>query len=144
MMEKNRNWKAGLLGVLGSLTVFTSSASASVIATIDLEGASINTTSWYLLDSGVTFKEKGLDRNNMVMPYLSTWTPSGTGSSLKLQANPYTTGEKQRNEFYAARDQPFGEWRYNGFQIGIPSGTALPSNWVVLSIICESVTLTVL
>ncbi|GLX66999.1 heparin lyase I family protein [Paenibacillus glycanilyticus] len=131
-MAIKRKWTLGMLGLVSSVTIFASVASASIIANIDVEGASINSTSWDLTDSGVTFEEKELDRNNMVMPYFSTWTPSGTGSSLKLQANPYTAGEKQRNEYYAARNQPFGEWRYNGFQIGIPSDSALPTNWVVL------------
>jgi hypothetical protein len=131
-MKSNKKWTVGIVGVLSAMCILTVPVSASVFSTIDLEGASINATNWDILDSGVTFKEKGLDHNNMVAPYLSTWTPSGTGKSLKLQANPYTTGEKQRNEFYVARDQPFGEWRYNGFQIGIPSDTVLPTNWIVL------------
>lgn len=132
MKSKNYKRLASLLGLASALAMFTMTASASVSAVIDLEGASIHATTWDLTDSGVTFKEKNLERYNLAAPFLSTWTRSGTGSSLKLQANSYS-GEKQRVEYYAVRDQPFAQWRYCGFEIGLHSGTVLPTNWVVLS-----------
>jgi hypothetical protein len=118
--------------VVIAFALSSTAAIAALYNTIDLEGASIQ-SNWNLIDSGVTYQEKNLDRNQVVQPFLSTWTPSGTGNSLKFQHNPYTASAVQRTEYYVARNQPLDSWRYVGYQFLIPSGTTLPSNWVVLT-----------
>jgi hypothetical protein len=121
-----------LLSALAAATIYDMPASASLTHNIDLEGASIN--GWDIVDSGITYKEKNLDRNLMYAPYLSTWTPSGTGSSIKYEAQPSTvSGGKQRTEHYVVKKEPFNQWRYVGFHIGLPADAVVPSDWVVLS-----------
>jgi hypothetical protein len=129
------NWKKKLAVMSVILGVFALSGTAVLAAlynTVDLEGASIQ-TNWDLIDSGVTYQEKNLDHNQVVKPFLSTWTPSGTGHSLKFQHNPYTSSLVQRTEYYIAQNQSFNNWRYVGYDFLIPAGTTLPVNWVIIT-----------
>jgi hypothetical protein len=130
-MKVNKKMVSSLFSLVLGTFVFVSAVHAAAIRTIDLESATIE-ADWDLVDSGVTITEKKLEHNNVTKPFLSTYTPSGTGFSLKFQHNPYT-GTKQRTEYYLAPYETFSSWKYMGYQLAVPTSSALPEDWTVIN-----------
>ncbi len=133
MKNRGKVLAVGMTFVLCVACVFTSAAWASTTNTIDLENASINPANWYLTDSAVTYDEKNLDHNNVYAPALSTWTPSGTGHSLKFEHASRSGTDKQRTEYYLAKNLPFYQMTYVGYQFSFSTDFPAPSNWAALT-----------
>ncbi|MGE9294265.1 MAG: heparin lyase I family protein [Puniceicoccales bacterium] len=121
--------------VIAALITPMSESNAYRYADIDLEFATVDNDSWNLTDSGVLFKEKQIDHNNVSKPYLSSWTPHEPGRSLKFQINPLSpdTGLKQRVEYYAYRSAPFEQTIHIGFSFSVHSDPSEIKNWVLIS-----------
>ncbi len=119
-----------LLLLVGLIAV-APAASASTLRSIVLDNASISGT-WALTDSGYTYPESGIDHYNVVAPWLSSWTPSGTGKSIKFEHSP-TTQIKQRTEYSPMTNIPFYNTRYYGYRLAAIATSADITGWTVIT-----------
>ncbi|GAB4436559.1 MAG: hypothetical protein OHK0015_28490 [Chloroflexi bacterium OHK40] len=114
-----------------ALLTCSSPALAAVNYNIDLEGASID-SNWNLIDSGVTYANNNYDRVNVAKPFLSLFTKTGTGRSLKFEAKP-STAVKHRVENFSIKKTAFDQWKYYGFQFLVHGASGDPTNWTIIN-----------
>lgn len=109
----------------------------AVIVDVDLENASVN-SNWNLVDSGTTYNlnKVGTQWTHFTnKPAIDSWTKSGSGSSLKFQANPTTNNNpsSQRTEYKMKSNVGFDQWKYVGFQFALGNNSQTPTSWTVLT-----------
>src|SRR4051812_2328281 len=101
--------------LLAGLIAIAAAAPAATLRSIVLDNGSVSGT-WALTDSGYTYPESGIEHYNVVAPWLSSWTPTGTGKSIKFEHSP-STAVKQRTEYSPMTNIPFYNTRYYGYRL---------------------------
>ncbi len=122
-----------------AVTTTTLPLRAALKANIDLEGSPTSTilSNWDLNENGVIYIEKNLDRNNVQIPWIgASWGANTSARCLRFTHNPLPASsplEKQRTEYYGARNLPFYQNHYIGFQFTFVGTAADLQNWAVIS-----------